>query len=373
MRGASAVFLESLRGTHTMAVRARVCAPGQFGTDPTGTEIPIGDGDVRIDGQADIRGNLDLTTDGTGQWPRTTADLLTPYGTEIYVERGLDYGNGTRELVGLGYYRIRDMEQDDPPDGPIRIYAEDRMAALIEGRLETPRQYQASDTFNDVFTDLVGEIHPGIPIDFDSGSATPLGRPQICDEDRWGFLNMLAEALGKIWYWDHRGRLQLRDPPNPLGYVWTVNAGQDGVLVNSRRRITRVGGYNAAVVSGEALDSATPVQGFAYDADPRSPTYYYGPYGRVPKKINSPVVTTAEQARAAARAAVAKRIGAPYSVSFGAIVNPTLEPWDVIQVLHASRDSYENHILSSVVIPLAADRAMTADTREQSGLRIAAL
>lgn len=371
MRAVSALFLASLRGSHAMISRARVCAPGQTGTSPAGTEIPIVDGDVRIDGDADIRGTLDLTTDGTGEWPHTTADLLTPYGQEIYVERGIDYGNGQREWVGLGYFRIRDMEQDDPPDGPIRITGEDRMAALIDARLTAPRQFTSGTAYLTVFSTLVGEVYPGAAIDFDSGGSTLLGRPLICDEDRWRFLDDLAQALGKIWYWDYRGRLQVKTPPSPASPVWSVNAGADGVLIGSRRRITRVGAYNAVVASGEALDSATPVRGIAYDADPLSPTYYLGTFGQVPKFINSPTITSTAQAQTAATAALAKRIGAPYTVDFSAIPNPALEPWDPVEVVHATRDGYEVHVLSSVDIPLTADRPMTADTREQSGLRVA--
>src|SRR5687768_5908735 len=103
MRPVTAGFLTTVRGSHSMAARARVVAAGGSGTDPTGTEIPIIGGDVRMDADAAIRSTLDLTTgetsnDGTGvNWPRHAADLLAPYGNELYVERGVQVIGGAVE------------------------------------------------------------------------------------------------------------------------------------------------------------------------------------------------------------------------------------------------------------------------------------
>ena len=58
MRPVSERFLRTVRGSHTMTARARVVVPGQTGTDPTGTVIPILGGDVQLNGRADVRSAL---------------------------------------------------------------------------------------------------------------------------------------------------------------------------------------------------------------------------------------------------------------------------------------------------------------------------
>ena len=112
MRPVSDAFLDAVRGSHRMCARARVCPPGQTGVDPDGVDIPILAGQVEQDATADVRATVDLTTDGSA-WTAEVGDLLTPYGNELFVERGIVFGNGDREWVSQGYFRIDSVEQDD--------------------------------------------------------------------------------------------------------------------------------------------------------------------------------------------------------------------------------------------------------------------
>jgi len=365
MRPVSDQFGPATRGSHTMISRARVCAPGQTGTDPDGTEIPILGGDARFDATADQRGSLDLLTDGTGMWPQTGSTLLAPYGNEIYVERGIDYGNGHREWVGLGYFRITVPQQEQAPDGPIRVTGADRMIGLRRGRLLTPRQFASATARASVVTSLVAEIYPTAVIDWDAGSGTALGRDMICEEDRFGFLSEMIAALGKIWYWDYRGHLVITDPPPSTSPVFDINAGRDGVLVQASRALTSDGVYNAVVASGEATDTTPPVTAVAIDNDPGSPTYFYGSFGQVPRFYTSPFITTEGQAYSAASVELRREFGLPYTVDLSAIPHPGLEVWDPVRVLPSTSDSWSTHVLQEITIPLTYAGAMTARTREQ--------
>jgi hypothetical protein len=257
MRPVSDAFLRTVRGSHRMVAEARVVAPGLTGVDPAGTTISILSGDVQVDGTADIRSTLDLTTDGAGMWPTDAASLLAPYGNEIFVRRGIRFGNGTTEWVSLGYHRIQRPEQDNAPRGPIRISGQDRMAGIIEGRLVAPRPYAANASYGTVLSDLVGEIYPWATIEWDdTTNASLLGRAVVAEEDRYKFLADLITAVGKVWYWDHRGVLVIRTPPSPADPVYEVNHGAGGVLVSLSRRLTREGIYNG-VVTGQSSSTAT--------------------------------------------------------------------------------------------------------------------
>uniref|UniRef100_UPI003F4A1790 DUF5047 domain-containing protein n=1 Tax=Amycolatopsis thermoflava TaxID=84480 RepID=UPI003F4A1790 len=172
MRPVSDRFLTTVRGSHAMAARARVCAPGQVGVNPLGVEIPIVSGDVQLDATADIRGTLDLTTEW--DWPADPGGLLTPYGNELYVERGIVYGDGGTEWVGQGYYRLYDVDQDAAPKGQITIAARDRMSGIIDARPLAPMEFGAGTSVAAIFDFVVGEVYPGAVIlfDFDAGTTT---------------------------------------------------------------------------------------------------------------------------------------------------------------------------------------------------------
>lgn len=367
MRPVSAAFLTTLTGSHTMTARARVCTSWQTGTDPDGTEIPILAGSVTVDGTADVRGSLDLTTDGTGMWPDAANDLLTPYGNEIFVERGVQYSSATVEWCSLGYFRIETPSQADPPDGPIRIVAKDRMQGIIAARLLAPVQFASTVTYGTVMTQLVTEVYPSATIEWDDTTNTQtIDRALICEEDRFEFLDDLVRSRAKIWFWDYRGVLVITTPPDPTVPVWDVFSGAGGVLVSSSRELTSVGVHNAVVAQGEATDSAAPVRGVAVDNNPDSPTYFYGPFGPVPRFYSSPFLTSDTEATAAAQALLRDELGLPYNVDFASIVNPALEPYDPVRIRNADRSTAETHIAERLTIPLVADAAMTGTTREQT-------
>ena len=364
MRPVSERFLRAVRGSHQAVAQAYVVQAGQTGTSPEGTEIPILEGDVELDAKAAIRSTLDLSTTGD-LWPTAASDLLAPYGNEVFVRRGIAFGGGAVEWVSLGYFRINAPEQDDAPSGPITISAQDRMAGIIEARLLAPVQYGTTATYGEIMEDLVLEVYPWATIDWDDatdGDAT--GRTLIAEEDRHKFLDELVTSRGKIWYWDHRGVLVIKDPPDPGSPVFEVNAGRNGVLVSLSRALTREGVYNAVVASGEAADTEAPPRAVVVDANPESPTFWDGDFGKVPRFYGSPFITTEAQALAAAESLLRQAIGLPYSVDFTMVPNVALEPHDPVRVGFPGRN--ETHVLEKLTVPLAVEQPMKSATREQT-------
>lgn len=377
MRAVSLRFLSALLGSHVMVSRATVLTTFQNGTAPSGTVIPILGGDVTHDGNADIRATLDMLTDGTAKWPRSQDAAFAPYGNEIFIQRGVDFGNGQVELVSQGYFRIYAVEQDEPPDGPLRIEARDRMSGIIDARLERPLQFAGNLTYDTVVSQLVRGVYPDALIDWDDAAGSNfLLRTMIAEEDRFGFLNDLITSLGKIWYWDHRGRLQIKSPPNPGNPVWTVKAGRAGVLVSMGRELTREGVYNVVVATGEAGDSTPPARGVARDNNPNSATYWLGRFGQVPKFFSSPFITTNAQAAAAAGAQLLTSLGLPYNVDFRSVANPALEPFDPVTIAYPSRSrgidlTSETHVIDQLKLGLTHADPTTATTREKTLVLIA--
>lgn len=365
MRPVSARFLAAVRGSHSAPVQAFVVAAGQTGTEPDGIALDVIGGDVTLDANADVRSTAELIVPGEGMFPTAADDPLAPYGNEVFIRRGIGFGGGSVEWVSLGYFRMRNVGQDQAPDGEIRITGQDRMGGIVRARLVNPRQFATTDTYGAVMTDLVQEVYPWAVIEWDDDTdADPIGRPLIAEEDRFGFLDQLVTGLGKMWHWDYRGVLMIQEIPDSAEPVWRVDSGANGVLVSLGREISDEGVYNALVVSGEALDTTDPARAVAYDNNPASPTYWEGDFGKVPRFYVSSFITTDAQAQITANAMLRSTLGVPYNVDFRSIVNPALEPWDPITVRLRNRS--ETHVVSRLVVPLSASSAMTAETREQT-------
>lgn len=373
MRPVSDAFLKALTGSHSVDCRVRVVHGHPIGTDPDGTEIAVVGGSAKQDGTADVRGQVDITT--TAAWPQTVSDDLTPYGPELFVEVGLVLGNGAREWVSLGYHRVDSVEQDDVPAGPLHLVGLDRMAGIRDARLVAPVVFGAGTSVELVFESLVLEVYPNAEIIFDwAASATLLTSMHVAEEDRYGFLRDLARAYGKIMYWDYAGRLQVRSRPATGEPVWHVSQGRGGVLAHMRRTIGRQGVYNAVVALGEAPGEADPARAVAYDLNPKSPTYWDGDFGKVPRFFSSSFITTDGQAGEAAAGLLLGSLGLPYNVDLSAVPNFALEPDDPVAVTyvptHTTPGRSETHVLEGLTFPLGHAGLMTGQTREKTGVRI---
>lgn len=355
-----------------MCARARVLSPGLTGTNPgdldpiTGEPllaIPIESGDVKSDATADIRSTLDLSTPFA--FPSSAADLLTPYGNEIFIERGLDYGD-TREWVSLGYFRIYSVEQDEAPDGLVVVGGRDRMSGIIDGERESPKEYPDGTSVEDVFVDLVEEVYPGatIEFDFDAGGTT-FSSTHIVEADRYGFLKGIADSLGKVMYWDYQGYLQVQTAPDPADTVFSVDHGDGGVVVKVSRSLNREAAFNAVIAVGEQVGEAEPVRAVSYDLNPNSPTYWNGPFGKVPLKISSSFIETIGQAQDAAYAKLSRSLGVPYSIDLSMVPNSALEASDPVRVSFSDRHTAEVHVLQTLTTPLTAEQAMTGTSRQR--------
>jgi Domain of unknown function (DUF5047) len=371
VRPVSEDFLTTVRGSHKIFTRVKVITTYQEGLAPTGTAIDVVDGDVRADAKADVRQTVDLTTRGDRRWPDVPTDLLTPYGNELFVERGVDFGNGTVEIVSFGYFRINSVDQDDGPDGEIKLAGSDRMIGLIDGRIPTPITFTTGTSLTTVFETLVHEIYPDATILFDfAADESTFDTQHVAEQDRYKFLNELAKAQGKVMYWDHRGQLRIESPLDPSSPVWEVNSGEDGILVKLQRELTRDGVYNAVVATGETTDeSKPPVTAIVYDVNPDSPTYWEGRFGKVPRFYSSSFLTTVENATAAARSILLQAIGLPYNVNFQAVPNPALEVFDPIKI--TSREGSVVHVIDTLSTPLTADGVQTGTTRARDELNVA--
>ena len=366
----AADFAGLVSGSHTARFRAISTTVFQTGDGPDGMPLDLagGGGSVELNGNAQIRGTGSVTV--AAEWPRAQNLDLAVYGSEVFLARGVEMGAAGVLWAPLGYYRIEQTSQSDAAKGPLTLNLQDRMATIIDSRFLAPRQWLIGTEVGTIIDEVVTEVYPGAVIIWDDDSdLAQIGRSLIAEESRYEVLATLADGLGKIFYFNGAGELVFESVPEEDDPIWTVNAGAGGVMVNADRSISRDGIYNAVVVIGEGPDDLPPVRAVAVDASPNSPTFFGGPFGRIPRFYSSPFITTQLQAQNAAASILRRSLGSSYDVGFAAVPNPALQPYDPIRVIYNDYNR-ETHVIERVTIPLNVETSLSAATRQQTVIAV---
>lgn len=363
MRPVSAQFAAAIVQSHRLATQVEVLESGVVAGDPL---TSVASGTVTLDARAQSRGRLDITIldDGAlGLIPAAATDPLAPYGNELRVSRGIRYPDNTTELVPLGVFRIDETEVSDSAGQlTVQIAGMDRSARIADARFEEPFQIPAGVNVATQILTLVQAAYPAVVSDF---APTPhVTGVMFIEEgaDRWALCQQLATNAGMRLYFDGLGTL-IFTADSQSGIAATIAEGNGGLLVSAGRRWTRQGAFNRVIVTGENTSVGVPVRAVATDTNPLSPTYYFGPFGPVPRFFQSQFIVTAAQAQDAANAMLARELGTTQSVNFGSIVLPHLEPGDVVRITRQRAGVDEDHIIDSLTIGLGADQAMSGATR----------
>lgn len=217
--------------------------------------------------------------------------------------------------------------------------------------------------------DLTGSVSPvNWQVNFDpelDNFALPTGT--ILEEDRWQFLEGLAESLGAEIFFDRNGDVTVRPIPGIYGDGeipepdWVIDAGEDGLLKDADRSVSRDGVYNGVVVVGSADEDRPQPFALVTDNDPKSLTRWGGPFGKSLLRIERSELTTNDQCERAARAELINITGLQRNLSFEAIGNPAMDPGDIIKIVFPDGSS-EIHMLDGFDYDFASMN-MSASTR----------
>lgn len=374
MQATTTRFRETIIGSHRAVVRLTLLTTIQFGANPTGgTVVSLIDGDVRMNAVADIKATLSCTIPGD-YW-----DAVAPFGVELFAQRGVFYGDGTSEVVPLGFYRVDQASQDDVPYGPIRVDASDRTAQLIQTRVIYPYQVAASTTHRAIVDYLVNGIDSGagtygmygpdgptVPIVWtDAGydpDTTTVGADVVVDDSAYDFLAKLVDSKGAVLRFLPTGELavQARDPDPDEPAVHTIRGGSTGTLVRASRSVKRDGVFNIVRAVGSDPAHQTGHR-LAYIVDPLNKLRWNGPFGPAVRYLASPLLTDSDAADAAAETMLARSTGLPNELSLFTVPDPALQPLDKINALVGG--VLGTHIIDEVTVPLVGSAPLTIKTR----------
>lgn len=363
-------FLSSVRKSHISKIKVEIydTANGTI----LSTASPIG-GDVTIDSRRSVRRQCSLEfVDATGALVPTNnrSSVLLPYNREVKIYRGVQFQDGTEELVPLGVFQLTTVEVTDTPQGVrIAVQGSDRSLRVAKAKWTNHNFYIDEGTAKETaIAQILKDRYPNVKTDFPAtGQVTSLIYPTLDQSsDPWKEALKIAESAGMDLYFDENGTARMRPIPDPdLGKALIeYTDGEDSVLTQLGRNLSSDESYNHVIYTGEGTNLTLGVIGEAFDNNPSSPTYVTT-YGSVPLFKSSPNILTVAEAEEAARAELKKVIGASEKITWDQIVNPAHDVYDLVKVVRSPSGVDATLMLDAITIPLAASSTMNAIGRSR--------
>lgn len=360
-------FRAALTRSHKIATRVEVLSAGA--TIALLDDVTIS-GAVTVEKQAAIRRRFQAkVVDRSGTLtPRVATDLLTPYGNEVRLWRGIDFQDGTaNELVPLGTFRLSRCEIVDADGVMIDLTGFDRSRTISRAKLTSPYTIAAGGDYSAAVHDLIDARMAGLVYHFASTTATTPDLAFLEGDDPWTHANDMATSFGAEVFLDPLGDPVLRPEPDPnSGQIdWSYVEGPTATILGVKRVLDDEKTVNGYIVTGETTSNAVPVRGEAWDDNPSSPTFRGGPYGEAPAFVRSPLVTTNDQATDMAAGLLRSTLGLSERVTHSALVNPAHDSGDIVAIRRAASGVDAVYVLDSFAIPLDQGAAMSATYRER--------
>ena len=357
VRTATGGFAAAVAGSHQMVTRVDVLLAGATVAE----DIAVIAGEVTHDRTAAHLGRLvasfaepDLVPSNIG------VGVLTPYGYELKVWRGIELGDGP-ELLPLGVFPI----QQAIVDGVTlvtTVTAEDRSRRVSDARFEDDYQIAAGTNYATAIEALIDDGVPGLTYNFPSTTHTTPLLTFAAQSDRWEAAQKMASSIGQDIYFDGDGNCTMRDEP-AISTEPVMSITEAANLVAAELALDRATAYNRVVATSTNAATGAVYTGTATDDDPTSPTYYSGPFGAKPRFYYSEFLASDAQAASAAAAILAANQGVARATRFAAVPDPRLEAGDVVWVTRDALNIDQKHVVDAVTLSLAADGPMTVTSR----------
>ena len=366
MYPSSGAFKTEIRKNHVVVSKAEVWA-----SDQKLQEINIADGSVSVNSSSAVRRTCEITLvtsrESNNLVPDNDFDLLTPFGNELRLYRGVQYSNGTKEYVPLGVFVITEVAIDDSNEGvTIKLSGEDKSIRVSRAKWTQPYQ-MTSGTLEASITDLIKNRYPDAQIDFPATNVTVnqvlLGSEK--DNDPWKDAVEITELVGFDLYFDQNGVVQMKQFPTLDGSVVSAlfTEGDGTTITALNRTISTKQTFNGVIYTIEGADVTTPIRVEAWDEDSSSPTYRFGIFGQVPTFIETNLLSTQDEAVRAAASLLNTFIGSQEVINWDSLVDPSLDVQDVVYVKSNGAKVDRLVIIDALDIPLSPEGTMQATAR----------
>ena len=359
-------FLTAVRGSHRVVTRVEA----YFDGDLVAVVTPL-DGSVSIDSRRAVRRTVSLSfvDDGTlVPAPGGTSGVLTPYGAEVRVYRGVVFDDGTEEVAPLGVFIVTDVEvKDDRKGRQVSVTGSDRSIRITRNRFTDAYSIAAGTAVETAITDILRDRWADVSVSLPPmGATTPATVLRVGSEsDPWRDAVDLATNAGFDLAFDPDGVVRARVIPDPVedDPVAIYEDGAEAVVLEVSRGWSTESTYNIVIVSSEGSDVDSPLRVEAADDNPDSPTFRFGAFGQVPMFYSSSLIRTSEQAATVAASQLRQQLGRAETISWGQIVNPAHDVLDVVRLVRPSQDLDAVLLLDRLEVPLDPGGSMSAGAR----------
>lgn len=337
--------------------------------------------------------------------PGSGLDLLTPFGNELRLYRGIRYRQqdaftyaassalyatyaalGTAigsysaltlipgpigtvdEFVPLGVFPMTEVSINQDEAGvQLDITGVDRSMIVSDNRWLEPYQIASGTNVKTALTNLLQDRYPDILLRFADTTATTTAVTLGVDteNDPWADAQQIAEAAGLQLYFDADGYCVLDSIADytVAASVEQYNENEEAMVLTTSRILSRDGIFNAVVVTAEGTDTVEPYRAVAVDDNPSSPTYVYGPFGYKPTFRSSPLINSQESANKYATSVLNEIKGTQEGLQWAQIVDPSLDAGDLVSIVNVTAKLARAIVIDRLSIPLSAADAMAAQGR----------
>lgn len=363
-------------GTHEIVSAAYIYSPSGELLTPDGIKLEAGF--VRVDEGRGIRRRFTArTTDVSGLLtPKEAGDLTHPLSrNEFKIFRGVRFEDGTVELVPQGVFDMSEVNVSDSRDGYfLEIVGYDRARDVQRRRFTRNYVIPAGSNYTNAIQQMIVRQRPNTQFDFTpTGFVTPQlvfgGTGETGGGNAWDAGQKMAESIGMDLYFDVDGICILRPVPsfNTEFAHWHYHDTEDepNQVLFVDKRMTEDETFNHVIVTGESTSNEAPIRGEAWDDDPNSPTYIYGPYGDIPTFHSSQFVRTVSQGNELAKAILDKNMGIEETVRIMALPHPGHGLGDIIHIKRDRSDVDDNYIIDQFTMPLESQQALSIGVRSK--------
>lgn len=339
-------FAAEVQGSHKVWSNVSVWRAGRLLI----ASLPISDGEITVDGEQDIPGEVTLTVPaGAGRElvPVNALDPLATFGQRLHISRGVTYpGPGyeqrfggrfaslTNEGIPQGWFLITATDPDYLT-GELKVTALSLERLFEDSLLTQPYQVLPGGTYLSEARRFVGNRAPfrtALPAGV---TDRPIGSKTVLEGTRLEILKRLGAAWPARFRFALAGAVEVFPSVDRLNRtpVLTLRTGERGVVAKWDAPRSRDEIYNGVFARGEDEDAAgRVVEGYAVDNNRSSPTYWEGPFGQRPLEYSSPFLKTNAQAAKAARTMLARRLRRTRTVTVEMVPDPRIQLDDYIEL-----------------------------------------
>ena len=356
---------KAVRGSHVATLRCEL-----WNQTEKLKELYPNSGSITIDARRDVRRSCSIElVDQDGTLTPTASNLeLAPYGNELRIFRGIDYGDGTSDEVQLGVFAIVETNIIYGDSGTtINITADDRAKTIQQRPFTTPYGVGPSLNMVDSMINIVRDRFPGLANATTSTTyVTPSGTRILGsgqNSNPWADVQDIAFAIGQEAYFDNLGQFATSPVPSldATNYVAAFTDESDGVTISIDRTFTLEGIHNGVLLTAEGTHLPLPLTVEIWDDDATSPFNRTGPVGERGESISSSWILTQNQCTAAALSEYQAVRGQAITITI--VPDPRIDVRDIIKITATDLGIDTTAIIDTIEIPFDISGSMTITAR----------